>query len=113
MMELKIKALKAGAILKSSCGYDQTNVDFYVVTKGATVGKMIEIQQINSHIESVPGQPSMSGRATVHKVDGQVQLAQNSKPMKKKLNEQGRVKVRSFAWARLWDGEAAYVSWYA
>jgi hypothetical protein len=110
-MDLKIKALKVGAILKSSWGYDQTNVDFYVVTKGAEVGRFLGLAKIASTLIPSAGFSPMAGKCTAALVDGKPQII--GEAFKAKLTEYGSVKVRSCARAWLWDGQPAYVSWYA
>ena len=51
-----VHSFKEGDILSSSWGYDQTNVDFYQVTK--VIGKAVEIRSIESKIVSGSGGPS-------------------------------------------------------
>jgi len=45
------RLLKAGDVLKSSWGYDQTNIDYYLVTElvGKMSVKIVEIGQIRDH----------------------------------------------------------------
>lgn len=81
--------LQVGDILKSTWGYDQTNVDFYEVTKlvGSTMIEFREIDQANTyepsnmagHVVPMPG--AYVGPVRRGKANGQ------------------SVKVRSFAWA--------------
>lgn len=44
--------IKVGDIFYSSWGYDQTNIDYYLVVR--TTQSMVEVMPINSKIESVP-----------------------------------------------------------
>ena len=116
MAEIRIKAVKPGAILVSSWGYDQTNVDWYMVTKGAEVGKMVELVRLAAHVTgSLP--MAMSGISYSEKVAGQFQPYIGAKPAKKKLQQaydgNVSVKVRSFALVRLRDGKPKGCSWYA
>lgn len=43
-----LNKLETGQILVSSWGYDQTNIDFYQVVKGAEIGKFAQIKSIPS-----------------------------------------------------------------
>lgn len=72
----KPHGLKVGSVLRSSWGYDQTNIDFYEVT--ALIGsRMVEVRQIGSQIEnngfmsgvSVPEKGRYIGKALRKLVD--------------------------------------------
>lgn len=79
----KGRGLDVGDILKSVWGYDQTNVDYYQVTK--LVGKtMVEIRPIAADSEadawmqgeSTPKPGAFTGKATRHRAkDGSVKIA--------------------------------------
>lgn len=82
--------LELGDVLKSSWGYDQTNIDYYEVT--AIIGKrMVEIRPIAQ--QSIDGQHYMTGKCVP--IPGQY----TGKPMRKAAHD-GGVKIASYAWAR-------------
>lgn len=105
---------KVGEILISTWGYEQTNVDFYQVTK--VTGRMITIREI-AH-KTVPGSTYSHGMACEVVASPGVFL--EGKPEIKKLvgvsqykPSEYSVKLTSYSWATLWNGESAYMSWYA
>jgi len=97
---------KLGDILKMSWGYDQTNVDFFEVTK--LVGKtMIEIRKVANKIVRGAGEP----QEFVVPVPGEYLTwdPEFAKPLRKKPNAEGRVKIYSWgAGAYPWNGKPAY-----
>lgn len=109
MAELKAKrqaphTLKIGDILYTSWGYDQTNIDFYQVTR--VPGPMtVEIRKIAA--KSGPEQGFMTAECTAepnHFV---------GEPMLKRANSTNSVYIASYASASLWDGKSKRYSWYA
>jgi len=84
--------LAVGDILYSSWGYDQTNIDFYQVTK--LIGKMIEMRPIGSKIKSSTGYQDYVV-PTKGKFTG--------KKMRKKVGKYG-VSLNSYSSASKWDG---------
>jgi len=93
-------SLNVGDILYSSWGYDQTNIDFYEVTK--VIGpKFVEIRglaqktvrqdQTADYVVPIPGR-----------------YARNSKPMKKRVKPGDSVKITSYASAHKWGGKPLY-----
>lgn len=46
MTKQNLNKLETGQILVASWGYDQTNIDYYQVVKGAEVGKFAQIKSI-------------------------------------------------------------------
>jgi hypothetical protein len=102
--------LKAGDLLISSWGYDQTNVDFYEVV--GVSASMIRIRKRNSEIKPVlaPGGGStMSG--TISPADGFA----SEEVLSRRVNPLGGVKIESYAYAYAWDWDQKpkYCSWYA
>jgi hypothetical protein len=82
--------LKLGSILRSSWGYDQTNVDFYQVTK--LIGsKMVEIRQIAGE-----GFETLAMQGETAPMVGSFK----GEPMRKRAQGDS-VKICSYAWARL------------
>lgn len=98
----KPHTLKPGDILSCSWGYEQTNIDFYLVTQ--TIGtRTIEIQEIGSHIEETG---FMSGRSTPDTI-------RRGKITRHRVAADNAVKINSYQRAHLWDGKPEYNSWYA
>lgn len=99
------ESLKAGDILASSWGWEQTNVDFYEVVdvKGMTVAlreigrDIVETGFMSGKTTPRPGE--YKGKTFTRRVLG--------------CGDVPTVNIRSFASARLWDGKPHYVSWYA
>lgn len=97
------RTLEVGHVLKSSWGYEQTNVDFYQVTK--LVGdRSVEIRKIKGTITEETG--AMSGKCMplIGEFCGE--------PMVKRVSPNGWVKISDYATASVWSGQPAYVSWY-
>jgi hypothetical protein len=101
-----------GAILEYSWGYDQTNIDYFMVTKrtdspkGATFLTLIpmrsKIVEQTGYMQgtSVPSEPEFDAkpiRRKLHKWDG---------------TEHG-VSIRSYGWCGLWDGKPSHWTAYA
>jgi len=89
-------------IIYTSWGYDQTNVDWYLVT--GIKGKTLTLQEIGHDIHTSEGYSSMSGNATpnVKKIVGS----------EFKQSIRNTLKVNGY-YARVWDKLPKYVSWYA
>ncbi len=82
------RGVEVGDVLVSSWGYDQTNIDYYQVTK--LIGKtMVEIREIGCDTEQT-GWEQGNSTPRLNKFIGE--------PMRKQAVN-GSVKVRSFAWA--------------
>lgn len=96
--------LKVGDILVSSWGYDQTNIDYYQVTRvpGANT---VEIREIGC--DSTPEQGFMTASKTAKP------NAFIGEPMLKRVSAGNSVRIASYAHAHLWDGKADRYSWYA
>lgn len=86
----------AGSIMVSSWGYDQTNVDFYLVTKVSPSGKTVTLAHLTNKIvgklddtrnEVMPGDLDLDGKVITRRVDAA-----------------GAVQVETFERARLWTG---------
>lgn len=97
-----------GAILYSSWGYDQTNIDFYRVEKHA--GDWITLQKLLA-VEESDGPGSMTGRVKPHDPPQLI-----GTPFRRKLLEPSSsgaaVKIKSYAFAYPWDGQPKRVSHY-
>lgn len=98
--------LQVGDVLRSSWGYDQTNVDFYEVVE--LVGKRsVMIREIEGRDDpDCKDYGSTGGRCKP--APGKYK----SEPMKKLVGIDGHVKVRSFAYASKVDANSShYYSW--
>lgn len=81
--------LKVGDVLSASWGYDQTNIDYYQVT--AVVGKrMVEICEIVSETQETGW---LQGKC----VPAVGNFAKDAKPMRKLVDENGGVRIASYA----------------
>lgn len=108
-MEAEFKGLEVGQILACSWGYEQTNVDFYVVKKAAVVGQFTQLAKIAGEI--VPGEGCSPMAGYTKAAQPVVELA-GREVLRKKVKAGGAVKLTSYSHAYPWDGRAKYVSWY-
>ena len=98
--------VEVGAILYSSWGYEQTNVDFYVVVEMSK--SMCKLLPVNAYQVDIHGHMSGTVKAGKH-IDFTGEL------LHKKIQDSGRgqyVRIESFAHASLWDGKKKYESSY-
>jgi hypothetical protein len=104
-------SLKVGNVLMSSWGYEQTNVDFFEVVElvGKHSVKLVKIagQECNGNWGEEYGD-----RGYCEPSDSP-DRAKGGEPFLKRVDEDGAVKIASYAWARLWDGKPHYWSSYA
>lgn len=92
-------SLKLGDILYSSWGYDQTNIDFYQVTR--IVGAhTVEIRAISSSIDH--------GEQGSDYVKAVKDSFTNEKPMIKRVRDNTTINLNSYASAWIWDGRPKY-----
>lgn len=93
--------LKVGDILRSSWGYDQTNIDFYQVVelRGKTSVVIREIGQ--KHVEAT-GPDSWTTMPNAGAFRGE--------PMVKRVQQGNSVRIASYANAYPWNGKAAHAS---
>lgn len=97
--------LKVGDILYSSWGYDQTNIDFYQVTR--VVGAhTVELRKIAG---KDAGGGNGYDRGNCVASPGQF----IGEPFQKRANHEGTIAIASYANAYLWDGKPRYWSSYA
>ncbi len=97
-------SLKIGSILYASWGYDQTNIDFYEVTRliGRTTLELRELAQ-----EATCDQHGLSGKTRP------IPSQYISEPFKKRINIHGSVKINEVFQACIWSGDELYFSSYA
>ncbi|WP_277277490.1 hypothetical protein [Thalassospira lucentensis] len=99
------RGVELGHVLVSSWGYDQTNVDFYQVTK--LIGNtMAEIRKIGSIDASRSTDVSMTG----HVMPDINQFVGD--PIRVKISN-GQCRLTSYSSASLWNGLPKYTSSYA
>jgi len=101
---------KVGDVLVCSWGYDQTNVDFYVVQR--TTKSMVEMVKCGSKSVQAHGPMSDAVVPDPEKTFGN--------PLKKRVQGymdggefRAYVTMNSFSSARKWEGRPSYRSWYA
>ena len=90
-----VNTAKVGDIYVSSWGYDQTNVDFYRITK--VMKKMVEYVKIDKSVtpDYLTAEKAMAGDKVI------------SEP-KRALMSKNSFSVSSFAHAYKWNGQAMY-----
>lgn len=89
--------LKVGDILYASWGYNQTNIDFYEVTR--LMKRMVEIREIASKLDHAE-----RGADYLVPVPGKF----IGRKLRKLPDSKGTVRITSYAWAYLWDGKPKY-----
>jgi hypothetical protein len=99
-----------GRIVEFSWGYDQTNIDYYLITR--RTDKFVTLQKIGSKDVSRPDSPWATGQS-VPDPDNVLP----DKPIRRKVQvwdgkEQG-VAIESYGWASLWDGKPSNWTAYA
>lgn len=82
--------LKVGDLLKCSWGYDQTNIDYYQVTR--VIGAhTVEIREIGSRTVSADGNWTGNCSPTPNDFKGE--------PMVKRVSKDNTVRMTSYSWA--------------
>lgn len=101
--KLKNDNIQIGTILYSSWGYEQTNIDFYIVIERK--GEFVTLQEIGKigeyEINNMAGKCSADASNTI------------GTPFKKKLSKFGGVNLASYKYCNVWDGQPKYFSNYA
>ena len=93
---------KEGAILYSTWGYEQTNVDFYKIVERKP--KSVVLQKIGNKVTEYYDNYGEAGKCVAdeeHKID---------KPFFRRITKSGYVNIDSVSYARLWDGKPVYWS---
>lgn len=94
---LKGHTLRLGQVLYTCWGYDQTNIDYYQVTK--VMGKMVEIRELVDLPVGSQGGPSEAVAPAVGQFKGE--------PMRKRPSSSNNVFISDgIGYARPYDGEA-------
>ena len=106
----KIATVKLGDIFHFSWGYEQTNVNFYQVIEKS--GRMLTLKEIGQKSTDRETGNSMAD----YRIAVKDAFLTDKKPIKKLLQFSGNtpyIKMASYGWCSLWDGEPTYCSWYA
>jgi hypothetical protein len=104
--------VKLGDIFHWSWGYDQTNCDFFQVTK--KIGKtMVELRSIGAKTVDSKGYSDMSCLLIAEK--NNFLTGRFAKTFTKRISFNNGVPYVSmeFGWCDRWDGKPEYCSWYA
>ena len=111
----KPHSLKVGDILYCSWGYDQTNVDYFKVSqvigkrKIKIIGLANSLESDGIHDKASPSD-SIGNHWTQKQYYCEVEKGWKRKNVEltKYASSDNTVKISSFAWASLWDGQAKY-----
>lgn len=95
--------LQAGAILSSSWGYEQTNVDFYEVTRATA--KTVWLRRIEANREASEAFMQYTSVPRPGRYTGE--------EFRRKIRPGGRISITSYALAAPWDGKPERGSSYA
>lgn len=100
-----------GKIVEFQWGYDQTNVDYFIITKRTAKG-YVTLQAIGQKDASRPTDPSLTG----HCVPDPDNILPK-KPILRKVHvsngKETGIAIRSYGWATLWDGRPSHWTAYA
>lgn len=100
--------IELGAILYSSWGYEQTNIDFYCVVE--MTAKSVKLLKVTKKL-AMDVQNSMAGSVIA---TNEIDFASNVLSRRFKGTEKDAyVKIESYSTASIWDGNKKYCSWYA
>jgi len=98
--------LEVGAILESSWGYDQTNVDFYEVV--SVTPTMVTVRKLRANVVAQPAYLTSRVEPVESDYDGE--------PIRRKVHTYGSspfIAIESYANAYLWDGTPQTATHYA
>jgi hypothetical protein len=96
--------MEVGQILVSSWGYDQTNIDYYLVTEVSKTGASVKLSEV--------GQSYLASEASGMGAKVEPDLTKLA-PLEgwKRIGEYG-VKIHNSSTARPWDGKPDHATWY-
>lgn len=102
---------EVGAILEYSWGYDQTNIDFFVIVKRTESPKATWLTLLPIKYGTNTETAWLQGNCTPGEV------VTTAKPIRRKLHkwdgQEHGVAIRSYGWCSLWDGKPAHWTAYA
>lgn len=106
--ELEKQKFIPGAILYSSWGYEQTNVDFYIIIERK--GSILLVQKIgkNKFFDECNNQVFDDRGSCMPDPDFKI-----GEPFRKRLGKHPSITLNTYSYARLWDGKPKYWSSYA
>jgi len=99
--------LKVGDILYTSWGYDQTNIDYYQVTKIVS-DKTVEIREISSRITSSEGHSNYVTPVKDGFITPKWEHDTRGRTMTKRVGAGNLIKIADYATAYPWDGSPKY-----
>jgi len=108
MSERSDAKIEQGTILEYSWGYDQTNVDWFIVTRRTL--KIAVLRRIRSEVTESPS-GSMQGTSVPS-----VQVELYGKELRRKVQHSadcGEYLSMDYGNAYVWDGKPVRASWYA
>jgi len=101
-----------GKIIYNSWGYDQTNIDFYMITKRS--GMFVTLVPMGSREAEHRGVPfnlSMTGTVVP------TEVKRGAKPFRRKVHfrdgKESGIAIKNYGWASLWDGKPVHYTSYA
>lgn len=99
-------SLKVGDVITNSWGYDQTNVDWYVITR--TSHNFVWLREICADMTATTSHDSGREMPRIGE-DGNYVIPEKSKETKHKAS--GQSCTMKFGCGSLWDGRALHSSW--
>jgi hypothetical protein len=103
-------SLKVGDILEQGWGYEQTNYDFYQVTRVIS-DKTVELRHINSQYTESRGYEDgvLPVKDGFHEPRNEYDRSEdNGLPFTRRANKNNWVSINSFSGARLWNGQVRW-----
>lgn len=102
---------KVGDVLVNTWGYDQTNVDFYVVVR--TTRHSVDIARCGAKSVDATGWASDTCVPDPEKVSGETMRKRVQGYVDNDGSFNAYVTMNSYSSARKWDGKPEHRSWYA
>lgn len=102
--EKKKELFTVGAILYSSWGWEQTNIDFYTILERKN--DFVTLQKIGQNVSYSP----LYGDRGTCTADPEVKIGD---PFRKKITKHASINLNSYSYCSLWDGFELYWSSYA
>jgi hypothetical protein len=107
-MNTENQKIEVGSIFSCSWGYDQTNQEFYQVTRMTPKG--VYVREIGA--KTVPGSEGMMCQNVVAVKDSFVNKPESFHRLNLTTYKPA-FRISSYQTAFLWDGKPKYNSWYA
>jgi hypothetical protein len=100
-----ITEVKVGDIFHCSWGYDMTINDYYQVVGLTPSGKSVKVRKLNKEI--VNSGEYFQGREMPIKDDFKTDHIRTLR-LQTSYRDEPQIKISSYSWANLWDGESDY-----